>query len=126
MGKLLLSRKIGYNVVCEAIVDDQEQITSIFVGLPRSVNDSKVLRSSTIYYFAQPQGLFNAKRLGRFPFLLGYKGYPLLSWLMTPTKEGNHNLPEMLYNRKHKQARSVVENDFGILKKIFYQLQGKI
>ncbi len=61
-----------------------------------------------------------------FPFLLGDKGYPLLSWLMTPTKEGNHNLLEMLYTRKHKQARSVVENNFGILKKIFHQLKGKI
>jgi len=45
---------------------------------------------------------------------------------MTPPKKGNHNLFEMLYNRKQKQVRSIVENAFGILKKIFHELQGKI
>jgi hypothetical protein len=35
-------------------------------------------------------------------FLLGDKGYPLLSYSMTLPKEGNHNLFEMLFNRKHK------------------------
>jgi hypothetical protein len=45
---------------------------------------------------------------------------------MTFPREGNHNLFEMLYNRKHKQAWYVVENAFGILKKIFHELQGKI
>jgi hypothetical protein len=98
------------------------------VGLPRSVNDSKVLRRCTIYYFADYQGLFNANKgqEGFSPFLLGDKGYPLLSWLMTPPKEGNHNLFEMLYNRKHKQVRFVIENVFGVLKKIFHELQRKI
>jgi hypothetical protein len=45
---------------------------------------------------------------------------------MTPPKERDHNLLEMLYNRKHKQAQFVVENAFGILKKILHELQGKI
>jgi hypothetical protein len=44
---------------------------------------------------------------------------------MTLPREGNHNLLEMLYNRKHKLARFVVENVFGILKKILLELQGK-
>ncbi len=55
-------KKLGYNVVCEAIVDDQKQITNIFVGFPGSVNDSRVLKRSTIYYFAQSQELFNANK----------------------------------------------------------------
>ncbi len=57
-----ITKTIGYSVVCQAIVDDQNQFTNIFVGLPRSVNDSRVLRRSTIYYFAQSQGLFNANK----------------------------------------------------------------
>ncbi len=117
-----------YNVVCQAIVIDQIQFPNIFMGLLRSVNDFRVLRRSTIYYFVKFQRPFNANKGQEsfFPFLLGNKGYPLLSWLITLPKEGNHNLLEMLYKRKHKQARFVVENAFGILKKIFHELQRKI
>ncbi len=98
------------------------------MGLPRSFNDSKVLKRSTIYYFVQSQRLFNANEghEGFSPFMLRDKRYPLLSWLMTLPREGNYNLLEMLYNRKHKQVQFVVENAFGILKKIFHELQGKI
>jgi hypothetical protein len=48
-----------YNVVCQAIVNDQKQFTNIFVGLPGSVNDYKVLRRFKIYYFVQSQELLN-------------------------------------------------------------------
>jgi hypothetical protein len=45
---------------------------------------------------------------------------------MTPPKKGNHNLFEMLYNGKHMQVQFVAKNVFGILKKIFHELQRKI
>jgi hypothetical protein len=117
-------KTIRYSGVFQAIVDDQKQFTNIFMGLPGSVNEFRVVRRSTIYYFVQFQGLFNANKSqeGFFPLMLGDKGYPLLFWLMTLPKEGNHNLLKMLYNRKHKQVRSFVENVFGILKKIFHEL----
>jgi hypothetical protein len=41
----------GYNVVCQTIVVDQKQFTNIFVGPLGSVNDFRVVRRSTIYYF---------------------------------------------------------------------------
>jgi hypothetical protein len=45
------------------------------------------------------------------PYLLGDKGYSLLSWIMTPHKEGQqHSMLELLYNRKHKQGQLVAEN----------------
>jgi hypothetical protein len=44
---------------------------------------------------------------------------------MTSHKEGDHNLLEMLYNRKHKRVHSIVENAFGIWKKTFHELKGK-
>jgi hypothetical protein len=43
----------GYIVVYKIVVDDQKQFTNIFVGLLGSVNDSRVLRKSAIYYFVQ-------------------------------------------------------------------------
>jgi hypothetical protein len=51
-----------YNVVCQAIVDDQKKFTNIFVGLPRSVNDSKNFKRFVTYYFVQFQGFFNANK----------------------------------------------------------------
>jgi hypothetical protein len=45
---------------------------------------------------------------------------------MTPFKEdGQHNILELLYNRKHKKGWYVVENAFGILKKTFKELMHK-
>jgi hypothetical protein len=86
-----------------------------------------VFRRSTFYYFIQSQGLFSADKgqEGFALFLLGDKRYPILSWLMMSHKEGDHNLLEMLYNRKHKQVQFVVENAFGSLKKTFHELQKK-
>jgi len=74
------------------------------VNFLESINDSRVLKRSAIFYFVQFQGLFNEKKgeEGFVLFLLGNKGYPLLFWLMTPHGEGGHNLFEMLYNEKHK------------------------
>jgi hypothetical protein len=55
---------------------------------------------------------------------LGEKGYPLITWIMTPFKEeGQHSILKLWYNRKHKRRRLVVENAFGILKKTFRKLR---
>jgi len=45
---------------------------------------------------------------------------------MTSHRKRDHNLLETLCNKRHKQAQFVVENAFGILKKTFHKLQGKI
>jgi hypothetical protein len=99
------------------------------VGWPNSVNDSWVLWKSNLYYQAQYHG-FNAERGcqdGIPPYLLGDKGYPLLDWLVTPhEEESNHNVLQQLFNRKHKRGRSIVKNAFGIFKKTFQELHGKM
>jgi len=41
-------------------------------------------------------------------------------------EEGPHTIMELLYNKKHKCGRFVVENSFNILKKTFQELLGKI
>jgi hypothetical protein len=72
------------NTVCQAIVHDKKLFTDLFVGFFKSVNDSRFLRKFGLYVNAQQQGLFNADKSqdGFAPYLLGNKGYPLLSWLM--------------------------------------------
>ncbi len=60
--KINFTTKQQGSVVCQAIVDDQKQFSNIFVGLQGTINDSKVFRRSTIYYYVQYQGLFNANK----------------------------------------------------------------
>jgi hypothetical protein len=61
-----------------------------------------------------------ASQNGFAPYLVGDKGYPLISWIMMPyNEEGQHLILEFLYNMKHKRDHFVVENAFSILKKTF-------
>jgi hypothetical protein len=60
-------------------------------------------------------------------FLLANKGYPLLSWLMTPFHEDgeNRSVAKSLYNRRHRRGRLVVENAFGLMKENWREMLGK-
>jgi hypothetical protein len=58
------------------------------------------------------------------PYILGIKSYPLLTRIRVPHKKGQHTILEALFNRKHKQEHSMIENDLGILKQTFHELQG--
>jgi hypothetical protein len=53
-------------------------------------------------------GLFDITRGSQheFPhYILGDKGYPLISWIMTPFKEDvNHTILELLYNKKTQES----------------------
>jgi hypothetical protein len=44
----------------------------------------------------------NKNQDGFVPYLLGDKGYPLLSLLMTSHRDGETNILEMFYNKKHR------------------------
>jgi hypothetical protein len=61
---------------------------------------------------------------GIIPYLLGDNGYMLINWIMTSFNEdGQHSILELFYNKKHKSSNFVVENAFGIFKKLFKELQ---
>jgi len=110
--------------VAQVVVDYKKKFAHVFVGFPRNLNDSMVLHKSTLYRKVENHGLFAYDP--RFyqhwfpPNLLGDKGYPLITWIMTPFKEeGHHIVFELLYNTMHKWGHPIVENAFGILKKTF-------
>jgi hypothetical protein len=89
------------------------------MGLPNDVNDLRVLHQFGLYKKVQYNGLFEIEKAlqnGFAPLFLDDKGYPLISWVITPyKKEGQHFVLKLLYNKKHKRGCSVVENVFGNL-----------
>jgi hypothetical protein len=109
----------GYTLNCQVVVDSRKRFLDLYLGMPGSTNDARVLRQSTLYYLAMHENLFDVRFSmdGFLPFLLGDSGYPLLPWLMTPHR--GHNQPtilESLYNKKLRRGRGVVEKCIGILK----------
>ena len=71
----------GYTLNCQAIVD----LLDLFLGMPSSTNDIRVLQHSSLYRLAMHENLFDVRASmdGFSPYLLGDSGYPLLPWLMT-------------------------------------------
>ncbi len=49
----------GYNIVAQAIIIYNKRFTYMFISLPDIVNDSKALKMSTLYNYAQCCGFFN-------------------------------------------------------------------
>jgi hypothetical protein len=89
------------------------------------MNNAQVLRLSSIYPKTTWGNFFNELGLhkGIKLYIIGNKGYPLLPWMMVPHKQTRvfHSMLETLFNKQFSNAK-VVENNFGILKKIFCEL----
>jgi hypothetical protein len=68
----------------------------------------RVLRKSGLYRFAQHHGLMDMTPTtsleGIPPYLLGDKGYVLLSWILTPHKDDEAPLSvfKLLYNKRDR------------------------
>lgn len=88
------------------------------------MNDTKVLRLSSLYKNATFDGFLDPKhgsQDGINHYILGDKGCPLLPWFMIPHKQSaniRHTFLEAHYNKHLSKGKSVVENAFEILKKI--------
>ena len=115
----------GYTLNCQAVVDSNKRFLDLFLGMPGSTNDSRMLRRSSLHHLAMHGNLFDRVNGddGFSPFLIGDSGYPLLPWLMVPHRgPGQLSLAEELFNRRLRRGRCVVENAFGILKQTFREL----
>jgi hypothetical protein len=92
----------------------------LYVDMLESRNNSQILCLFQLYKKAQYQGVhdFNIGSQGGIPpYLLRDKGYPCISWIMTPFQGWKSHYFEVLYNVKHKCGRSIMQNNFKIMKK---------
>ena len=70
----------GYTLNCQAVVDSEKRFLDLYLGMPGSTNDSRVLRRSSLFDLAMHNNLFDDQHdvQGFSPYLIGDLGYPLL------------------------------------------------
>ena len=131
------NRYKSFSILLQGVVDSKCYFTSINTGPPGSLHDSAHFKSTELYRKVE------AGTMGGFhddpltweaglpfpPYIVGDRGYPLLSWCITPFKKGPMGLPlsteEVWFNRKHSSTRMSVERGFGILKARFKEIGTK-
>ena len=110
---------------CQAVVDREKSFLDLYLGMPGSTNDSRMLRRYPLYNLGMPNNLMteNYTSHGFSPYIIGDLGYPLLPWLMVPHKNNQGmSVSDRLFNKRLRRGRCVVENAFGILKQSFREL----
>ena len=131
------NRNKSFSILLQAVVDTKCYFTSINTGPPGSLHDSAHFKSSELYRKVE-EGVMGGFHddpmlwpagLPFPPYLVADRGYPLLSWCITPFKMGPMGTPltneEVWFNRKHSSTRMCVERGFGILKARFKEIGAK-
>jgi hypothetical protein len=115
----------GYTLNYQAVVDSDMKFLDLYLGMPGSTHDVRVLQRSSLYHMAQNKNLFDP-RLGIdgfSPYLLGDSRYPLLPWLMVLHRLHRRlSVLEAVFNWRLRAGRCVVENAFDIFKQTWCEL----
>ena len=127
----------SFSILLQGVVDSKCYFTSINTGPPGPLHDSAHFKSSELYRKVK-EGLMEGfhddplnwpSHLPFPPYIVADRGYPLLSWCITPFKKGPMGWPlsrdEVWFNRKHSSTRMSVERGFGILKSRFKEIGTK-
>ena len=126
-----------FSILLQAVVDTKCYFTSINIGPPGSLHDSAHFKSTELYRKVE-EGVMGGfhddpltlpAALPFPPYIVADRGYPLLSWCITPFKMGPMGVPlsdeELWFNRKYSSTRMCVERGFGILKARFKEIGTK-
>ena len=131
------NRNKSFSILLQGVVDSKCYFTSINTGPPGSLHDSAHFKSTELYKKVE-EGVMGGfhddpltwpTSLPFAPYIVADRGYPLLSWCITPFKMGPMGVPlsreEAWFNRKHSSTRMSVERGFGILKARFKEIGTK-
>ena len=116
------SRKQKYTVNNQAVVGADLVFLDIATGFPGSVQDARVLRSTSLFAQAERRDILDSLQelinglLVR-PLILGGGAYPPTTWQVKPYSF-NLNLSdtEKSFNKHLSSTRATVERAFGVLK----------
>ena len=131
------NRNKSFSNLLQVVVDNKCYFTSMNTGPPGSLHDNAHFKSTELYRKVE-EGIMGGfhddpltwdASLSFPPYILADRGYPLLSWCITPFKRGPMGMPlkreEVWFNRKHSSTRMSVERAFGILKSMFKEIGTK-
>ena len=131
------NRNKSFSILLQGVVDTKCYFTSLDTGPPGSLHDSAHFKSSELYRKVE-EGVMGGfhddpltlpAALPFPPYIVADRGYPLLSWCITPFKMGPMGNAltneEVWFNRKHSSTRMCVEMAFGILKARFKEIGGR-
>ena len=131
------NRYKSFSILLQGVVDSRCCFTSVNTGPPGSLHDSAHFKSTELYRKVE-EGVMGGfhddpmtlpASLPFPPYIVADRGYPLLSWCITPFKMGPMGSPltneEVWFNRKHSSTRMSIERGFGILKARFKEIGGK-
>ena len=131
------NRLKSFSILLQGVVDSKCYFTSINTGPPSSLHDSAHFKSTELYRKVE-EGIIGGFHddpliwpagLPFPPYIVADRGYPLLSWCITPFKMGPMGVPlsreVVWFNRKDSSTRMSVERGFGILKSRFKEIGTK-
>lgn len=109
---IFFNRKGRHSINAMIICDHEMKILAINAKYGGSAHDSFVWKQSL------QRDKLNANYCSgtASSWLLGDSGYPLEPFLLTPYRNATLNSPESIFNKKHAQARSIVERCIGVMK----------
>lgn len=107
-GVIYVNRKGNHSINIQVVCDAFQNIINVCANFPGSSHDAFIMDNSAI------PAIF-----GRDPppdgWLIGDNGYPSKTWLLVPYVRPT-TVRQISFNRKHAQARAVIERTFGTLK----------
>ncbi|XP_037564034.1 putative nuclease HARBI1 [Dermacentor silvarum] len=110
------NRKKFHSIILQGVCNADMLFIDVFIGIPGSAHDARVLRDSFLYDEA-PTNCEGG-------YLLGDAAYPLTTWLLPPYRQTTANWQPWMtaFNYAHSKQRVVIEGAFGILKARFQRL----
>ena len=112
-----VNRKGVYSINVQVVCDHKLRINDIVCRWPGSVHDSRIFDNSTLKHRLETNQLNG--------ILLGDSGYACKRYLLTPVLRPRNDA-DSRYNRSHTSTRITVERCFGVLKRHFLCLEGKL
>ena len=112
-----INRKGIYSINTQVVCDHKLRIVDIVCRWPGSVHDARIFENSIIKHNLATRILDG--------IILGDSGYPCNNYILTPVLRPRRE-EERRYNASHIRTRNSVERCFGVLKRRFLCLEGKL